>query len=67
MKKSGPSVPPTREAPMAGQPAFNPSSEQSSAIETARDYPQGLRSRSAPLPGFLRGHFLFLTPIICRI
>jgi hypothetical protein len=33
----------------------------------ARDDPQGLRSRSAPLTGLLLGHFLFLTSIISRI
>jgi hypothetical protein len=33
------SVPPTRAAPMAWQPAFNPSSEQRSAIDMARDDP----------------------------
>jgi hypothetical protein len=61
------SVLPTRAAPMAWRPTFDLSSEHKSAIDMARDDPQGLRSQSAPLTGLLCGHFLFLIPIISRV
>jgi hypothetical protein len=66
-KRNCSSAPPTRAAQMAWKPAFNPSSEQRSAIDMARDDPQCLRSQSTPIPAFLRGHFLFLTSIMSWI